>query len=174
MRTAIRSDDPVLVFEDSNLWGARGDVPTDPDFMIPFGQAEVRREGTDVTIIGIANATRFVTQAAGDLEKKGISAEVIDPRTLVPFDWETIFASVEKTRRLVVVDPAPLTCSFASEISATVSERLHDSLHVPVVRVTGPDCHVAFSPPLERAVLPTRQKVVEVVERVVNKIPAQA
>jgi acetoin:2,6-dichlorophenolindophenol oxidoreductase subunit beta len=163
LRAAIRSDDPVLCFEDANLWGTRAEVPTDPDFLIPLGRAEVRTEGSDVTIVGLANSLRTVMQAVGDLEKEGISAEVIDPRSLVPFDWETVLGSVEKTRRLVVVDPGPLSCGVASEITATVAERLHGRLLAPPRRITGPDVPLAFSPPLERTALPTRELVVETV-----------
>ena len=173
LKAAIRSDDPVLCFEDSNLWGTRAEVPTDPDFVIPLGQAEVRQEGSDVTVVGIANSLRTVMQSVKVLEADGISVEVIDPRTLVPFDWETVLSSVEKTRRLVVVDPAPLTCGVASEIVATVAERFHGGLHAPPIRVTGPDVPLAFSPPLERAALPTRERVVEAVRRSVADLPAR-
>lgn len=163
LKTAVREPDPVLFFEDVTLHGTRGEVPEDPDFLIPFGVAEVKREGSDVTVVGIAGGARLALQAAKKLEDEGISAEVVDPRTLVPIDWETICASVEKTGRLVVVDPAVRTCSAASEIAATVTERCFGSLKLPPVRVTAPDTQTPFSPPLEKEVVLNRDDVIAAV-----------
>jgi acetoin:2,6-dichlorophenolindophenol oxidoreductase subunit beta len=172
LKAAIRDDDPVLCFEDANLWGSRAEVPTDTEFVIPLGRAEVRREGSDVTIVGIAAGVRTAEQAAADLDELGISAEVIDPRSLVPFDWPTVLASVEKTRRLVVVDPAPRTCGAAAEIAMTVAEHLHEMLLAPTRRVTGLDVHLPFSPPLERAALPDRHRVVDAVQQSLRLRPS--
>jgi pyruvate dehydrogenase E1 component beta subunit len=119
-------------------------------------------------VVAIANAVRMSLDAARALEGEGISAEVIDPRTLVPLDWDTIFASVEKTGRLVIVDPAPLTCSVASEISATVSETCGSALARPPLRVTAPDVHIPFSPPLEKALLPSRERIADALRTVVG------
>lgn len=163
MISAIREDDPVLFFEDSNLWGTRGDVPDGEDAVIPFGKAKIRREGSDVTIVAIANCVRIALNAAKKLEDDGISAEVIDPRTLVPFDWETVFQSVRKTGKLVIVDPAFRTCSAASEISATVVQECWDMLDVPPARVTTPDVQIPFSPPLEKELLPSVDRVLDAV-----------
>jgi pyruvate/2-oxoglutarate/acetoin dehydrogenase E1 component len=168
MRAAIRSNDPVICFEDANLWGTRAEVPTDPDFHIPLGSAEIQREGTDVTVIGIAQSLRTIGQALKVLDKDGISVEVIDPRSLCPFDWDTVQSSVEKTRRVVVVDNGPLTCGVAAEIAATVAERFHGRLLAPTKRLTAPDVPVAFSPQLEKSVLPSKADVVEAVRRSVG------
>jgi pyruvate/2-oxoglutarate/acetoin dehydrogenase E1 component len=166
LKSAIRDDNPVLCFEDANLWGrkGRGPIPAD-EHVVPLGSAAVRREGTDVTVVGIGLGAFLAGQAADELAADGISAEVIDPRTLVPMDWPTILSSVEKTGRLVVVDPANRTCSAASEISARVVEECFGSLRGPIVRVTTDDTHVPFSPALEKQIYPTKDKIVAAVRR---------
>ncbi|MCH9039462.1 MAG: alpha-ketoacid dehydrogenase subunit beta, partial [Chloroflexi bacterium] len=118
LKTAIRDNDPVMFFEDNNVAGMRGEVPEDEDFTIPFGIADVKREGTDVTVVALAGMVPRALSVADALEGEGVSVEVIDPRTIVPLDKQTILKSVEKTGRLVVVDPAHKSCSVASEISA--------------------------------------------------------
>lgn len=165
LTASIRDDNPVLWMEDAVFWGRRDEVP-DGEHVVPLGVANVRREGVDVTIVGIAGAVSLALDAAAILETEGISAEVIDPRTIVPFDWETVLASVDKTRRLVVVDPAPGTCSVASEIAATVGERAFGTLLAPVVRLTAPDIPVPFSPELEKLVYPTVDDIVAAARRV--------
>jgi pyruvate dehydrogenase E1 component beta subunit len=165
---AIREDDPVLVFQDATLMGMKAPVP-DGEHVIPLGSAEVKREGTDVTVIGIAGGVRLALQAAEQLEGEGISVEVVDPRSLVPLDYETINASVEKTGRVVVVDPSPRTCSPASEIVATLSENWFGQLRAAPVRVTAADVPTPFSPPLERHSLPSTERVTEAVRRVVSE-----
>jgi 2-oxoisovalerate dehydrogenase E1 component len=171
MAAAIREDDPVIVFADTTLWGTRGQVP-EGDYTIPFGLADVKREGTDVTLVAIAGAVGLCLTVADKLEEDGISVEVIDPRSLVPLDYETITGSVAKTGRLVVVDPAPRTCGFAGEIVATVAECCE--LQSPPARVTGADVPTPFSPPLERFTLPDAERVVAAVRRVVagDRAPA--
>ncbi|MDT5369092.1 MAG: acetoin:2,6-dichlorophenolindophenol oxidoreductase subunit beta [Mycobacterium sp.] len=156
---AIRDPDPVLSFEDGNLWGTREDVP-DGEYVVPLGVADVKRPGSDVTIVGVANGVRLALAAARELEKDGISAEVVDPRTLVPFDWETVFNSVGRTGRLVVVDPACRTCGAASEIVASVLENCFENLTSAPIRVTAADVPMPFSPELEREVLPSRDRVI--------------
>lgn len=165
IKTAIREPDPVLTFEDSSAWGSRGEVADGDDALIPLGEAAVMQEGSDVTLVGIAGGVRLALQAVRELAKEGVSVELIDPRTLVPMDWETICASVGKTGRLVVVDPAPRTCSAASEIAATVGERCFGDLRTPPVLVTTPDIQTPFSPNLETEVLPGRDDVVAGVRR---------
>ncbi len=167
LKSAIRDDNPVLCFEDANLWGrkGRGPLPTAEDHIVPLGKAAVRRTGTDVTIVGIGLGAFLAEQAAADLAEDGISAEVVDPRTLVPMDWPTILESVTHTGRLVVVDPANRTCSAASEIAAHVTEECFSALRGPVVRVTTDDTHVPFSPALEKQIYPTKDKVVAAVRR---------
>ncbi|MEU8639438.1 transketolase C-terminal domain-containing protein [Amycolatopsis sp. NPDC048633] len=168
LKSAIRDDNPVLCFEDANLWGRKGRgpaVPPDADHLVPLGSAAVRRPGTDVTIVGIGLGSWLALEAAAELEAEGISAEVIDPRTLVPMDWPTILESVSRTGRCVVVDPANRTCSAASEISARVVEDCFSALRGPVVRVTTDDTHVPFSPALEKQIYPTQAKIVAAVRR---------
>ena len=171
LKAAIRDDDPVICFEDMTLWrtkGARatarqhrasGLVPDDEDFIIPLASADVKHEGNDVTLVAIAGAVPHALAAADSLAEEGISVEVVDPRTLVPMDRETIVDSVAKTGRLVVADPAHRTCSAASEIAATVAEEAFGSLRAPIRRVTMPDVHAPFSPALEPQLYPDVQKI---------------
>ncbi len=157
MRAAIRDDNPVLFFEHKMLYRTRWPAPpeyTDPDFVVPFGRAAVRRAGTDVTVVATLVMLHHALAAAEALAADGISAEVIDPRTLVPLDGETIIGSVRKTGRLVVVDEAYLACSVQSEIVALVTERAWDALKTAPRRLGNPGVPVPFAPPLEDAVLP--------------------
>ncbi len=157
----------MLVFEDANLWGrrGRGPIPAAEDHVVPLGEAVTRRAGSDVTVVGIGLGAVLALEAAEQLEGDGVAVEVIDPRTLVPLDWPAIFASVRRTGRLVVVDPATRTCSAASEISARVMEECFDALKAPVLRVTTDDVHVPYSPALERQIYPTREKVLAAIGR---------
>lgn len=167
LRTAIDMDDPVLSFEACLLWGLKEEVD-EAEYRIPFGVARTHRSGSDVTIVGISTGVHAALQAATKLEVEGISAEVIDPRTLVPLDIDTILASVAKTGRLVVVDPAHTTCSAASEIAAIVAERAFDHLKAPIVRVTTPNTQIPFSPAIERQLYPDAAKTVAAVHRVIK------
>jgi pyruvate dehydrogenase E1 component beta subunit len=157
-KTAIRDNDPVMLFEDTTLWFQRGPVP-EGDHLVPLGVADIKRSGTDVTIVAISGAVRTALAAAEDLAKEGISAEVIDPRSLVPFDWNTVLESVVKTRRLIAVDIAHRTCSAASEIVATVMEEAPCTLLAPPIRVTTPDTHIPHSAALRVGLLPTKERV---------------
>ncbi|MGE3744554.1 MAG: alpha-ketoacid dehydrogenase subunit beta [Sphingomonadaceae bacterium] len=168
LKAAIRDNDPVFCFEDGTLWTGREEVPDDPDFLVPIGQADVKREGTDVSIIAIAGAVPLAMAAAKQLAADGISAEVVDPRTLVPLDREGILRSVRKTGRAVIADPANMTCSAASEISATIVEHAFASLRAPVIRITTPDTHVPFSPSIEKALYPTTPRIVAAVRSIVG------
>jgi len=165
LKSAVRDDDPVLSFEDGTLWGSKGPVPEDGDLLVPIGQAEVKRDGTDVTVVAIAGTVPQALAAASELERDGLSVEVVDPRTLVPLDSATILGSVEKTGRLVVADPAHRTCSAASEIAALVAEDGFWSLKAPIQRVTTPPVHVPFSPALEPQMYPTKDKIAQAVRR---------
>ncbi len=169
LKAAIRDDNPVLCFEDANLWGkrGRGPVPEEEDHIVPLGKAAVRRTGADVTIVGIGLGAMLGVQAAEAFAaEEGIDCEVIDPRTLVPLDWSAIETSVKKTGRLVVVDPATRTCSAASEIAARAAESCFDELRAPVLRVTTDDTHVSYSRPLEKQIYPNLDKVTAAVRRV--------
>jgi acetoin:2,6-dichlorophenolindophenol oxidoreductase subunit beta len=164
MRSAIRDENPVMWFEDAALWGRRGEVP-DSDYTIPLGQADVKREGSDVTIVTLAAAVHLSLEAAKQLESAGISVEVVDLRTVVPLDRAAILKSVNKTGRLVVVDSAPGMCSVASEVAATVAEGAFESLKSSIVRLTAPDLPVPFSPELEQLMFPTSDKIVAAVRK---------
>ena len=159
---AIFDDSPVMFFEHLRLYGSKGHVPEEP-YRIPLGAAEVRRPGSDVTIVAIAAMVDRALQAAEQLAEAGTSAEVIDPRTLSPLDVETLVASVEKTGALVVVDESPPQCSVASEIAAVVTENAFDFLNAPVKRVTAPHAPVPFTPSLEEVYAPTVAAIVDAV-----------
>ena len=170
LKAAIRDDNPVLVFEHKLLYGAKGaraesgtvdassEIPTE-DYVVPIGKGVVRRPGSDVTLIGTLLMMHRCLAAAQTLAKEGVSAEVIDPRSLVPFDWELVEASVKKTTRAVVVAEGPKTGGVGSEIAATLSERLMDYLTAPVVRVASPDIPVPFSPPMEKLYRPDADRI---------------
>jgi len=158
-RSAIKSDNPTVVVDHSRLMDIEGDVP-DGDYDIPLGKADVKRPGSDVTIVATSYQVHTALAAADALANERISAEVIDLRTLVPFDRETLFASIAKTGRLVAVDECPLNCSIASEVAAIVAEEGFHHLKAPIRRVTRLNVPVPFSAPLEERVSPTVARVV--------------
>ena len=166
LKSAIRDDDPVVIFEDSALWPIKGMVSADPDHLVPIGKADIKKAGSDVTIVSISGGLLPALAAAEALDEEGISVEVVDPRTLVPLDKETIINSVTKTGRLVLVDIANRTCNVAAEISAIVSEEAFDSLKAPIQRVSTPDVHVPFSPVLEKQLYPSKDKVMMAVKKI--------
>jgi len=163
LKTAVRDDDPCLVFEDGTLFGARGEVP-EGDLPVPFGEANVVRRGTDCTVVAIAGSVQQALDAAEELEVEGVSTEVIDPRTLVPLDKAAILESVAGTGRLVIADPAHRVCSAASEISAVVAEEGFWSLQAPIGRVTAEQVNIPYTPALEKLVYPTKEKIVAAVK----------
>ncbi len=167
MKSAIRDDDPVLVFEDINLWTKKEPVSDDSDFLIPIGQAEVKRTGSDVTVITIGACLYKALVAARALEQEGISVEVIDPRTIVPLDKETIIKSVAKTGRVVIVDNAHRTGSVASEIAAVIAEQAFESLRKPIQRVTTPDVHIPACVAMERPLYPDKERITAAVKNIV-------
>jgi pyruvate/2-oxoglutarate/acetoin dehydrogenase E1 component len=167
LKAAIRSNDPVLVFEDATCAGVKGEVP-DEDYTIEFGVADVKRRGSDVTVVAIAGAVHPALAAAEALAEQGVSVEVIDPRTLAPLDLDTILSSAARTGRLVVVDPAFRTCSAASEIAAAAAETIFVSLKAPIIRVTTPDVHIPFNRDLEMSLYPDTAKIIEAVSRCMN------
>ncbi|MBK7249866.1 MAG: alpha-ketoacid dehydrogenase subunit beta [Gammaproteobacteria bacterium] len=168
LKSAIRDDDPVIVFEDNDLWAKKEAVSTDPDFLVPLGKAAVRREGTDVTIVSVAGCLLHALPAAEQLAKEGTSAEVIDVRSLVPLDRATILASVAKTGRLVIADYAHRTAGAAAEIAASVAEEGFATLKAPIQRVTTPDVQIPFSPKLERPLYPNKDKIVAAARKIVH------
>lgn len=168
MKTALRQNNPVLFFEHKILYRSRWEVPPEyysPEFTVPFGKTDVKREGRDVTVVATLAMVHYAIEAAGQLEKKRISVEVIDPRTLVPLDRETILASVRKTGRLVVVDEAYLGCGIQGEIIASVTEKAFSCLKAPPLRLGNPGVPVPFPPPLENAVIPS----IKAIEQAIRK-----
>lgn len=158
MHAAIKDPNPVVFFQDAVLGGTRGPVPDEP-YQIPLGEAEVKREGEDVTVVAIGALVNRALKVAEKLEDEGVSVEVVDPRTLVPLDKKTILDSVRKTGRLVVCDNARITCSAASEVAAIVSEEAFDSLKAAPRRVAWENVPVPFSPVLEKRVLVDDEKI---------------
>jgi pyruvate dehydrogenase E1 component beta subunit len=155
LRTAIRDPNPVVFLEHKGLYRVKGAVPTDPEFTVPFGKAAVVREGADITIVATAMMVGRSLEAAEMLSAEGVDAEVIDPRTLVPFDLATIVDSVEKTAKVMVVHEAPKTGGAGGEIAARIQEALFFSLDAPVVRVAGADTPIPQHPVLEQVVVPS-------------------
>lgn len=166
LKSAVRDDDPVVIFEDNALWPVKELVPTDPDFLIPIGKAAIKKPGSDVAIVAISGCGLEAIKAAEVLEEEGISVEVIDPRTLVPLDKETIINSVAKTGRLVVIDSANRTCNAAAEIAATVAEEAFESLKKPIQRLSTPDVHIPFSPALETQLYPSKASIMAAVKKI--------
>ncbi|MCG6909273.1 MAG: alpha-ketoacid dehydrogenase subunit beta [Deltaproteobacteria bacterium] len=170
MKSAIRDDNPVLFFEHKALYRTRWPVPDefkDEDYLIPFGQSAVRREGSDITIVATLVMVHYALEAADLLAKENIFVEVIDPRTLVPLDTGSILKSVKKTGRLLVVDEAYLTCGMQGEIIALVSENIFQDLKAPPRRLGNPGVPVPFEPSLEDTVLPTTEKILKAVREMV-------
>ena len=163
---AIRDDDLVMVFEHKLLYSLSGEVP-EGDEAIPLGVADIKRAGTDVTIVAISRMVHQALEAAEQLAAEGIEAEVVDPRSLSPLDTGTILASVARTHRLVVVDEDNPLCSMASTIAAVVAEEGFDNLDAPIRCVTAPHAPVPFSPPLEQAYIPSPERIADAVRSIV-------
>lgn len=174
LRTAVRGEDPVMIFEHKLLYGSKGtraesgaidassDIP-DEDFTVPLGKAVIRHEGKDVTLVGTLLMMHRCLQAAAQLEKEGISVEVIDPRSLVPFDYATLKKSVGKTGRLVIVEESPKRSGIGAEIAATMAEEAIKTLVAPIKRVAAPNTIVPFSPPMENFYIPQVERIVSVI-----------
>ncbi|SET08376.1 pyruvate dehydrogenase E1 component beta subunit [Natronincola peptidivorans] len=167
LKASIRDEDPVIFLEHKLLYAAKGEIP-EGEHIIPIGEADVKREGKDVTIITWSRQVFFALEAAKELEKDGIDVEVIDLRSLVPLDWETIKKSVSKTHNVVVVQEGNKRSGFAGEISSQIMEELFDELDSPVERVAGLNVVPPFSPPLEDAFFPNPNDIVKAVKKAVN------
>jgi pyruvate dehydrogenase E1 component beta subunit len=168
---AIRDDDPVMFFEHKMLYDVEEDVPEGP-YTIPFGEANVLREGKDVTIVALGRMVMLAMQAADALARESITCEVIDPRTTSPLDVDTILDSVENTGRLVVVDEAHPRCSMATDVAALVAQDAFDALKAPVQMVTAPHTPVPFSAALEDLYLPNADKIAVAVRKIRQKVAA--
>lgn len=164
LKASIRDENPVMFFVDIALIYVPGDVPAG-DEIVPLGKAAIRREGSDVTLISYAKTMNTIANAAATLAEQGISAEVVDLRSLKPLDEETILASVRKTGRAVVVHEAAGPCGVGAEVAALIAEKAFGSLKAPVVRLTGPDAPAAASYPLEQAYVPQADAVVSAVKK---------
>jgi pyruvate/2-oxoglutarate/acetoin dehydrogenase E1 component len=168
---AIRDDDPVMFFEHKMLYDIEEDVP-EGAYTIPFGEANVLREGKDVTIVALGRMVMLATQAADALAREGITCDVIDPRTTSPLDADSILDSVENTGRLVVVDEAHPRCSMATDIAALAAQEAFDALEAPIQMVTAPHTPVPFSPALEDLYLPNVDKITAAVRKIRQKAAA--
>ncbi len=166
LKSSIRDDDPVLFIESGVLYSTKGQVPAD-EYLVPLGRADVKKTGDDVTIVAVSRTVIEALKAAEKLMEEGINAEVIDPRTINPMDWDTILNSVRKTNRLVVVDDGHKTGSISAEIAAKVVEEAFDSLEGPIIRVNSPDIPVPSSQPLEKTFMVSAEKIVEAVLKII-------
>jgi pyruvate/2-oxoglutarate/acetoin dehydrogenase E1 component len=166
IKTAIRDPDPVMFFEHKLVYDKKEEVPDD-DYLVPFGEAKVRREGADVTVWGTFIMVHKALAVADELAKEGISVEVIDPRTLVPLDKRTLIDSVRKTGRLVLVTEETRTGATTAEVAAIVQEEAFDWLDAPIKRVNAPDTPVPFSPALENFFIPDNKRIADAIREIV-------
>ena len=163
LKTAIRDDNPVLFFEDKMMYNDSGAVPEEDDFLIPFGEAEIKRPGDDLTIVATSSMVIAALEAAEQLAAQGLEAEVIDPRTLVPLDKETLLASLRKTGYALVVDEGVERYGASAELAAILNAEAFDYLDAPVLRIGAAAVPVPFSPPLELRTIPNVEQIVETV-----------
>lgn len=166
LKSAIRDDDPVIFLEQERMYGNKGEVPDDEDFLIPIGVADVKREGTDATIVARSLMVPIALKAAEELEKQGVSVEVVDPRTIRPLDIETIVRSVKKTNRVVIAEESHPFCGVAAEISAQITEQAFDYLDAPVRRLSGVDVPMPYAGNLEKLALPDVERIIMAVREV--------
>ncbi len=168
LKSAIIDDDPICFMESEAMYGDVGEVPEE-EYFLPIGKAKVKREGTDVTLVSFNKMMKVAFQAADELAKEGISAEVIDLRTIRPLDHKTIVESVKKTNRLVTIDESWPFGSISSEIAYEIQKYAFDYLDAPVTRVNGADANMCYAPNLVKAYLPSTQKVVQAVKAVMYR-----
>ena len=168
LKAAIRDNDPVVFMESEQMYGDKGEVP-EGEYIIPIGVAEVTKEGKDVTLAGYGKMMKVVKAAAEELEKEGIHAEVIDLRSVRPIDYDTIINSVKKTNRMVFIEESWPLGAIASEVAFKVQKDAFDYLDAPVIRITGADVPMSFSPPLIEAYLPNVEKIIKAVKQVMYK-----
>jgi pyruvate dehydrogenase E1 component beta subunit len=166
LKSSIRDDDPVIFIEQERMYGQKGEVSDDPELTIPLGVADIKREGTDATIVARSLMVPIALKAAEILQEQGVSCEVIDPRTIRPLDIDTIIESVKKTNRVVVAEESHPFCGVAAEISTEISERAFDYLDAPVKRVSGADVPMPYAKNLEDAAIPKVDQIVAAVREV--------
>ena len=167
LKTAIRDENPVMFIEHKLLYNEDGEVP-EGEYLLPFGKVEIKRQGQDLTLVATSRMVGESLEAAEQLEKEGISAEVIDPRTIVPLDKETILASVRKTNRLVIVHEAIERGGFGAELAAIVVKEAFDYLDAPIERVAAANVPVPFAPVMENLAIPDVDKIVDAVRKMLN------
>lgn len=166
LKAAIRDDDPVIFIEQERMYGIKGEVPDNQDFTIPLGVAEVKREGGDATIVARSLMVTAALKAAEELEKQGISCEVVDPRTIRPLDIDTIVESVKKTNRVVVVEESHPFCGVGAELSSEITERAFDYLDAPVKRLSAADVPMPYAKNLEELAIPSVDQIIAAVREV--------
>jgi pyruvate/2-oxoglutarate/acetoin dehydrogenase E1 component len=166
LKAAIRDDNPVIFIESETLYAIKGEVSEDPDFVVPLGQAVVRREGRDATVVAYMGMLYRALEAAEELSKEGIEIEIVDPRTLRPMDAPMIIGSVRKTHRAVVVEAGAGFAGMGSEIASFITEQAFDDLDAPVERVTGANAPMPYARNLEQLKTPTKQKIIDAIRRV--------
>jgi pyruvate dehydrogenase E1 component beta subunit len=166
MKSAIRDHNPVLFMESEQMYGLKGEVSDEEDFIIPIGKGKIKREGSDVTLVAHGKMYHLAVQAANELAKDGIECEIIDPRTVKPLDVELILQSVKKTNRCVVIDESHPFAGFAAEIGFLIQREAFDYLDAPVLRVCLPDVNAPFSKPLFDAWLPSPKQIIDAVKQV--------
>jgi len=179
LKSAVRDDNPVLIFEHKLLYGSKGirseksalsptsEIPEE-EYLVPLGKAKLKREGSDVTILANLLMVYRALEAAEKLEAEGISVEVIDPISLVPFDFETLIRSLEKTNRLIIVHEDTLRGGWGAEVSATITEKFFDTLDAPIIRVAAPDTPVPFAPIMENFYVPNTERIIKAVHKIVG------
>lgn len=169
LKSAIRDNDPVIFMESEVMYGEKGDVP-EGEYLIPIGKCDVKREGTDVTIVSYNKMMKVALGAAEELAKEGVSAEVIDLRTIRPLDWQTILESVKKTNRLVIVEEQWPMCSVSSEIAYRIQKEGFDYLDAPIRRITSADAPMHYAPNLVAMYLPDVTRTVKIVKEVMYQV----
>ena len=170
LKASIRDNNPVIILEYKSEFNQKGPVPVDPEYVIPLGVGEIKKEGKDVTVVTYGKMLSRVMKAAEDLEKEGISVEVVDPRTLIPLDKDIIINSVKKTGKVVLVNDAHKTSGFIGEISAIISEsEAFDYLDAPIRRVAGEDVPMPYAQNLEFVMIPTVDSIKDAIRKTVNK-----
>ncbi len=168
LKSAIRCNDPVVYMEHKNLWGLEGEIPESEDAIVPLGEARVAREGRDLTIVSWSAQVHVCAAAAEVLAERGVEAELIDLRTLWPWDKTRVLGSVERTGRLLVVQESVSVAGFGAEVAATVAEHLHKALKAPVRRLGAPRVPISYAPPLEEAVKVSQAMIVAAAEGLVR------
>lgn len=170
LKAAIRDDNPVVFVEQKTLYKEKGMVPIDEDFIIPLGKGEIKKEGTDITVVSYGRMLPRVLNVANELEEEGISVEVVDPRTLVPLDKELIINSVKKTGRVVLVNEACKTGGYIGEIAAMIAEsEAFDYLDAPITRLAGLDIPIPYNPELEAAAVPSEAQIKQSISKIMGK-----